>query len=199
MTIRILIADDHPLIRSGVHDALDIHPDIEVIGEAIDGDQALQMTEKLHPDVLLLDIHVPGMKTLPILSRLKRTVPETRVIILTACDDASTVLGMLKAGVNGYFVKDEDPQVLVEAIQAVMRGKSWLSPTVAGIAERFGAMGCMQCTTHGRPRYSHRHPDRSSRCLGDRPRGTPGRYIRFHAHQPAGAFRTSGAVRGAER
>lgn len=133
MSIRVLIADDHPLIRYAMRNELDNQPDIEIVGEASSGDEALQLAEEYRPNMLLLDIHMPGMKTVQILSRLRRTVPETRVIILTACDDAPTVLGMLREGVNGYFVKDENPQILVEAIQVVMRGKTWLSPTVAGV------------------------------------------------------------------
>jgi DNA-binding NarL/FixJ family response regulator len=136
MSIRVLIADDHPLFRSGVRNELSSHSEIVVIGEAPDGNQALRMAEELHPDILFLDINMPGIKTTQIVSRLKRVVPETLVIILTAYDDSHTVLVMLKEGVKGYMVKDENPELLLEAIRAVMRGKTWLSPTVADIVTK---------------------------------------------------------------
>lgn len=133
MSIRVLIADDHPLIRSGVRSELAHHEEIEVVGEAMDGDQAFQLTEELLPDILLLDVHMPGMKAMQIVSRLQRTAQATRVVILSAYDDAPTVLGMLKGGVKGYVVKDEDPGEVFEAIQVGMRGKTWLSPSVAEV------------------------------------------------------------------
>jgi DNA-binding NarL/FixJ family response regulator len=131
MSTRVLIADDHPLIRCGVRNELLNHEEIELVGEAADGDETLRLTEELRPDILLLDIHMPGLKAVQILSRLQRTDQLTRVIILTACDDAPTIFGMLKAGVKGYIVKEEAPEILAEAIRVVMRGKTWLSPTVA--------------------------------------------------------------------
>jgi DNA-binding NarL/FixJ family response regulator len=133
MTIRVVVADDHPLLRFGVRAELANHHDIEIVGEATDGDGALQISEEMRPDVLLLDIHMPGLKAIQILSRLQRTGPAIRVIILTACDDVPTVIGMLKAGVKGYIVKDEGQEVLAEAIRVVVQGKTWLSPTVAGV------------------------------------------------------------------
>lgn len=133
MSIRVLIADDHPVFRSGVRNELVSYEEIEVVGEAMDGDQTIQMTEDLHPDLLLLDIRMPGMKVVQIVSRLQRMAQKTRVVILSAYDDTPTVLGMLKTGVKGYILKDEEPEAIVEAIRVVMRGKTWLSPTVAEI------------------------------------------------------------------
>jgi len=133
MLIRVLIADDHPLFRAGVRNELAGHEEIEVIGEATDGDQALQMTEALCPDVLLLDVQMPRMKAAQIVSRLQLTAQATCVVILSAYDDAPTVLGMLRAGVKGYVVKDEEPGAVLEAIRVVMRGMTWLSPAVAEI------------------------------------------------------------------
>lgn len=137
MSIRVLIADDHPLIRTGVRSELAHHEEIDVVGEVMDGDQAFQLTEELHPDVLLLCVRMPGMKATQIVSRLQRTAQAIRVVILSAHDDAPTVLGMLKAGVKGYVVKDEDPGEVYEAIKVVIRGKTWLSPTVAEIMTGF--------------------------------------------------------------
>lgn len=133
MPIRVLIADDHPLFRAGVRNQLAGHGEIEVIGEAMDGDQAIRMTEELRPDVLLLDVQMPGMKVAQIVSRLQRTAQTTRVVILSAYDDAPTVLGMMRAGVKGYVVKDEEPGAIIEAVQVVMQGKTWLSPAVAEV------------------------------------------------------------------
>jgi DNA-binding NarL/FixJ family response regulator len=144
MPIRVLIADDHPLFRAGVRNELAGQDEIEVIGEAMDGDQALQMTEELCPDVLLLDVQMPGMKAVQIVSRLQRTAQATHVVILSAYNDAPTVQGMLRAGVKGYVVKDEEPAAVLEAIRVVMRGKTWLSPAVAAVVTE-------ALVTEGRP------------------------------------------------
>jgi len=144
MLIRVLIADDHPLFRAGVRSGLAGQEDIEVVGEAMDGDQAIRMTEELCPDILLLDVHMPGMKATQIILRLQRTVQATRVVILSAYDDAPTVLGMLRAGVKGYVLKDEEQGAVLETIRVVMRGKTWLSPAVAEMVT-----GCV--VTEGRP------------------------------------------------
>lgn len=105
MPIRILIADDHGIIRSGIRNELATHPDIEVMGDAGDGDEALKMTLELRPDILLLDINMPGLKAHQVLYRLERAKLTTRVIVFTASDDPLTIKEMLKAGVKGYVLK----------------------------------------------------------------------------------------------
>jgi DNA-binding NarL/FixJ family response regulator len=130
MSIRVLIADDHPIVRSGIRNELQQYPDLLVVGEAIDGNQTCTMVMEHRPDVLLLDINMPGMRAIDIVREIKNQKVDCRVIILTAYRDSAIVMGMLKAGVNAYLLKDEDPQIINEAIRKVMEGKVWLSQSV---------------------------------------------------------------------
>lgn len=141
MSIRVLIADDHGVVRSGIRNELSTYEDLDVMGEAGNGDETLQLTLELHPDVLLLDINMPGLKALQILSRIQRADLRTRVIVFTASDDHLTIKEMLKAGVKGYVLKGDDPEDLIRAIHVVMNGKTWLSPTMAGVIVRSLADG----------------------------------------------------------
>jgi len=133
MTIRVLIADDHGIVRSGLRSELVSFDGLEVIGEAVNGDATLQLTFELQPDVLILDINMPGLKANQILSRLRRRDLKTRVLVFSASDDSLTIKEMLKAGVKGYVLKGDDPEDLVKAIRTIMNGKTWLSPTVADV------------------------------------------------------------------
>ena len=130
MTIRVLVADDHPIVRSGICKELGRHHDIEVIGEAVNGDEALHLTDVLQPDVLLLDINMPGLKAAQVVRELQSEPRSPRILILTAYKDREDVLGMLKAGVTGYLLKDEDPLIIVEGVRLVAQGKTWLSSEV---------------------------------------------------------------------
>jgi DNA-binding NarL/FixJ family response regulator len=128
---RILIADDHPIVRAGVRAELARHADIEVIGEATNGDEAAQQTEALQPDVLVLDIEMPGLKATEVIRRASVLPQPVHVLILTAHDDIDNVHGMLEAGATGYLLKDEAPEVIADAIRAVARGGTWLSDEIA--------------------------------------------------------------------
>jgi len=130
MSIRVLLADDHPIVRSGIRNELAHYPDIEVIGEAIDGNEALSLTDKLQPDVLLLDLNMPGPKATQIIRTLKTSSNPPRILVLTAYSDSGTILGMLTAGVHGYLLKDEEPGMIIEGIRAVVQGKIWLSNVI---------------------------------------------------------------------
>jgi DNA-binding NarL/FixJ family response regulator len=130
MAIHVLIADDHPIVRSGVRTELQRRGGFSVVGEALDGDQALQLTRQLLPDVLLLDINMPGLKAVKVLQALKEQDLPVRVLVLTAYGDLGTVLGMFKAGADGYILKDEDPSVIPEAIRSVFKGEVWFSPSL---------------------------------------------------------------------
>lgn len=134
MTIRVIIADDHPIVRSGIRSELARHADFAVAGEALDGDAALRLAHELKPDVLMLDVNMPGLRALKVLQELKGLPSTCRVLVLTAYSDTVTVLGMLKAGADGYLLKDDDPTMIPEALRAVAAGKTWLSPSVAAIA-----------------------------------------------------------------
>jgi DNA-binding NarL/FixJ family response regulator len=128
--IRVLLVDDHALVRQGVRQFLEDADDIMVVGEGADGEQALRLAEQLQPDVVLLDIQMPGMSGIEALRRLKARQPETRVLILTAYDEDPYVFASLRAGANGYVLKTADVEELLRAVRAVYRGESVLSPEV---------------------------------------------------------------------
>lgn len=131
MTIRVLIADDHPIVRSGVRNELARHDDLQVVGEALNGNDAIRMTNELKPDVLLLDIQMPGRRAIEVVQEVKERVSACRILVLSAHGDIPTIIGMLKSGVDGYILKDEDPASIAEAIRAVLSGETWLSPGVS--------------------------------------------------------------------
>ncbi len=131
MAIRILLADDHPVVRSGIRNELARHPDIEIVGEAVNGDETLRLVEALQPDVLILDIYMPGPKMVKIVRTLRAAPVSPRILILTAHGDAENVVQALKAGVDGYLLKEEDATLIAEGVRAVVDGKTWLSTTVA--------------------------------------------------------------------
>jgi DNA-binding NarL/FixJ family response regulator len=130
MSIRIIIADDHKIVRSGIKAELDQQKDFEIIGEATSGDVALEMALSQFPDVLLLDIMMPGMKAFEIISRLRQSQAPVHVMILTAHGDRGTISGLLQLGVDGFLLKDEDPSVLPDAIRKISSGKKWVSTRV---------------------------------------------------------------------
>ncbi len=131
MTIKVVLADDHPIVRSGIKNELAQSSDIEVVGEAADGDEALRLAQALQPDVLLLDINMPGQKAVRVIRELQAQTVQPRILILTAYSDVENVVGMLNAGASGYLLKDDDPSVIVEGVRAVAQGKTWLSAAVA--------------------------------------------------------------------
>jgi two-component system, NarL family, response regulator DegU len=137
MTTRILIADDHPIVRSGIRNELGRHIDFLVVGEALNGDDTVQLTYTLKPDILLLDIHMPGKRSIDVVQEIKNQVPGCHILVLSAHGDTPTIIGMLKAGVHGYILKDEDPEIIAEAIQAVLDGDTWLSP---GVSDRLATI-----------------------------------------------------------
>lgn len=133
MSIRILIADDHPIVRSGVKTELISQRDFEVVGEASQGDECMEMALRLRPDVLLLDIRMPGTASRDIIKRIRSQKLPIRIIILSAYNDEGTVSSIMRLGVDGYLLKDEDPSVLPEAIRSVMRGKKMLSSSITSL------------------------------------------------------------------
>lgn len=133
MSIRILIADDHPIVRSGVKTELISQRDFEVVGEASQGDECIEMALRLRPDVLLLDIRMPGTASRDIIKRIRSQKLPIRIIILSAYNDEGTVSSIMRLGVDGYLLKDEDPSVLPEAIRSVMRGKKMLSSSITSL------------------------------------------------------------------
>jgi DNA-binding NarL/FixJ family response regulator len=131
MPTRVLLADDHPIVRSGIRNELARYPDLEVVGEASDGQAVLELTEALRPELVLLDINMPGPKAVEVIRQLRARSAAPRILVLTAYSDLENILGLLKAGANGYLLKDEEPAIIAEGIRAIMQGRTWLSTSVA--------------------------------------------------------------------
>ncbi|MGH2522325.1 MAG: response regulator [Anaerolineales bacterium] len=129
--IRILLVDDQALFREGLRTLLSVQPDLEVVGEAGDGEEAVQLAARLRPDVVLMDVRMPALDGVAATRRLRATQPECRVIMLTTFDDDEYVFEGLRAGAAGYLLKDAPSAKLVEAIRAAARGESFLQPSVA--------------------------------------------------------------------
>ncbi len=125
--IRVLLADDHPLVRAGIRATLCNESDIIFVGEAADGVEARRLTEELEPDVLLLDLSMPGPPAVETVTYLREHCPDVKVLILTAYDDDAYVRGLVNAGVAGYILKDEVPEAVVRALHSVMEGGTWFS------------------------------------------------------------------------
>ena len=125
--IRIVLADDHVIVRQGFQQLLNQQPDFTVVGEAGDGTATLQLLEELHPDVLVLDMVMPGLSGLEVLAQAQQICPQTRVVILSIHDDPSYVLRALRDGAWAYLLKESGPQDLVKAIRAAMMGQHYLS------------------------------------------------------------------------
>ncbi len=128
----VVIIDDHPVVREGLRAVLEVAPDVTVVGTGSDGAEALRLVTRHRPDVLVLDINLPDRSGLEITRQLCTREPTPAILILTVHVDRQTVLGALEQGARGYVLKDEAPEMLVEAVRAVARGESWLSPLVAG-------------------------------------------------------------------
>jgi len=129
--IRILIVDDHTLLRSGIKLALQRHEGFEVVGEAGDGLEGIKRAKQLKPDVVLLDLHMPGTSGLEALRVLVEDVPETQVVMLTVSEDAEDLLETLRAGARGYLLKNIDTEFLLESIRRAAHGESVMSPQMA--------------------------------------------------------------------
>ncbi len=130
-TIRVLLVDDQSLFREGLHTLLSVQPDLKVVGEAANGEQALTVAAQTHPHVILMDLNMPVMDGVTATRRLHETQPATRVIVLTTFDDDESVFEGLRAGAVGYLLKDVSSDKLVEAIRAAARGESFLQPSIA--------------------------------------------------------------------
>ncbi len=130
-SIRILIADDHAIVRKGIRALLATEADIEVVGEAADGKEAVEKAERLHPDVILMDLVMPGMDGIEATRRITTRQPETRILVLTSFAEDEKVFPALKAGALGYLLKDAGPEELVRAIRQVYCGESSLHPAIA--------------------------------------------------------------------
>lgn len=129
--IRVLIADDHPMVRQGLRVFLELEPDLEVVGEAADGAQAAELTEKLLPDVVLLDLVMPGVDGLSALATLAELGLAERALVVTSFGEYRSALPALRAGARGYISKEVDPAALATAVRAVAAGHVVLGPQVS--------------------------------------------------------------------
>ena len=141
MSIRILIADDHGVLRAGLRALLGAESDLEVVGEAADGEETLRLADNEVPEVILLDVSMPGMSGIEITRRLKDLLPDVRVLILTVHEDESLLQEAMRAGAAGYIVKRAVESELIDAIRAVSRGDLYVHPamTRALLKEMFPA------------------------------------------------------------
>ena len=136
--ISVLIADDHPVVRQGLQVLLSVQDDIDVVGEAADGQQAVAMAAELKPDVILLDLKLPGMDGIEVLRELRDSGLATRALVLTSASDRALVTLAVQAGAVGFLYKDVDPDALVRALRSVHDGNTLLAPEAAGSLLRSG-------------------------------------------------------------
>lgn len=130
--IRVLLADDHPVVREGLRGMLGAEQGIDVIGEAGSGDEAVAMTRALRPDVILMDLRMPHGDGVSAIERIRSGLPEARIMVLTTYDTDADILRAVEAGATGYLLKDTPRDELARAIRAAARGETVLAPSVAG-------------------------------------------------------------------
>jgi NarL family two-component system response regulator LiaR len=136
MSIRIVIADDHSVVRQGLRMLLTLDPELEVAGEASDGAEAVRLARELQPDVVLMDMLMPVMDGIEATSAIRRELPETEVLALTSALDDDIVVGAVRAGAIGYLLKNTDAPDVIRAIKAAAAGQVQLSPEAAGLLMR---------------------------------------------------------------
>ena len=137
--IRVVIADDHPIVRIGLTQVLALQADLELVGEAENGAQALDRVRELDPDVLVLDLNIPEVDGLAVLQIIQQVSPRTRVLILTGCDDRGRYTQAMKLGCVGIVFKRTVPEMIANSIRKVAGGETWLDPYVLAIMRDFVA------------------------------------------------------------
>jgi len=131
MSIKILIADDHPVVRSGIRGMLETEADFNVIAEAGNGREALELVEKLPPDVVLMDLRMPEMEGVEAITKIKESYPDIHILVLTTYDTDADIVRAVEAGATGYMLKDAPREELFRAVRATARGEAALAPIVA--------------------------------------------------------------------
>lgn len=129
--IKLMIADDHKLFREGIKALLAVTDDIEIIGEAEDGDTALKKSRELEPDVILMDINMPGLNGIRVTEQILEKHPQTRIIMLTMLEDDASIFHAMRAGARGYLLKGADPDEMLSVIRAVAEGQALFGPSIA--------------------------------------------------------------------
>jgi DNA-binding NarL/FixJ family response regulator len=131
--IKVVLAEDHHVVRAAVATFLTKEPDIEVVGEVAEGSTLMDAVEKLRPDILILDAHMPGHKVVQSAKALRMNCPDVKILVLSAYNRREYVVGLLSAGAAGYVLKDDPPEMLVRAVRKVAAGGEWISPRVAKV------------------------------------------------------------------
>ena len=140
LPVRVLIADDHPIVREGLRRLLSLEEDVEIVGEAGDGEATVAMVEKLDPDVVLLDLRMPGMDGFAALQRMQKLGRKTRVIVLTASEDKNEFVQAMKLGCSGIVLKQTAADLIIKSIRKVHAGEIWLdSHTTAAVMRQFAS------------------------------------------------------------
>jgi two-component system response regulator NreC len=133
MKVRLLLADDHPLVRSGLIKLLEPYKDFTVVGEAGDGEEAVAMTKKLQPDIVIIDLSMPKLTGIEATKIIRKEMPGTKVLVLTMHENEEYVYQILKSGAGGYMLKNSTREELASAIRAVAKGEKFISPQVSEI------------------------------------------------------------------
>lgn len=157
--IRVLVADDHALFRRGLELVLSGESDIELVGEAADGVEAVEQTVALQPDVVLMDVRMPRQSGIEAVRAIRAARPDTRVIMLTVSDDEQDLFAAVRAGANGYLLKEVSIEEVADAVRVVARGQSLVSPSMASrLLEEFNALSDRR-RAPGPPRLTERELD----------------------------------------
>lgn len=129
--IRVLIADDHPIVRQGLEIVINSQPDMGLVGQAANGNEALTLLRELKPDVIVMDLKMPVMNGLVAIEEIKKSDPKTPILVLTSFTDDEMVISAIQMGVNGVILKDSPPEQLLNALRDVVHGEKYLDPSVA--------------------------------------------------------------------
>jgi DNA-binding NarL/FixJ family response regulator len=131
MPVRVLVADDHPLFRVGLTTALQLSGSVEIVGEAASGSEAVAAASALHPDVVVMDLHMPGLNGIEATRQILAERPQTGILVLTMLEDDESVFAAMRAGARGYLLKGAGAEEILRAIEAVDRGEAMLGPSIA--------------------------------------------------------------------
>lgn len=131
MSVKVVLLDDHPIVRQGVHNLLDTVPTFSVVGEAGDGIEGLELIQRLRPDVLIVDVMMPGLNGLDVIKQALKRLPRMRIIVLSMQSADSYVVEALNSGAAGYVLKETGPNEIIQAIRKVMQGEKYLSPKLS--------------------------------------------------------------------
>jgi two-component system, NarL family, response regulator DegU len=158
VSIKLIIADDHTLLRQGIRNVLELESDLEIIAEACDGEDAIRKIDSHRPDVVLLDLNMPKRNGIEVARWVKKTHPEIQIVILTIHEDENYMFEVIRAGALGYLLKEVEPKMLVKAIHLVAAGQSFIYPTLTGrLVGEFTRLADAANEYH--QRYLRPHPD----------------------------------------